>query len=268
VTAQHHPATDRGILTDTAYASGQDLGARQSLYHYQTPRYDPPAIVEHALAGVHGLVADVGCGNGTFLRHLRNHRPDLMLLGLDIAPGILAGVPRPVVVADAQALPLPDRSADAVLAMHMLYHVPDIDTAIDEADRVLKPGGVLIASTNSATDKQELDRLWTRAAGEVLGVPEGPARISLSARFTLEQASARLGRRFSRIRTVQLPGVISVADPEPVVAHLASYRAWADHLGVPFQDTLRRAERIVADTIAAEGAFLIQCLGGILIAHR
>ncbi len=268
MTAQHHPATDRGILADTAYATGQDLGARQSIYQFQTPRYDLPAIVTDALAAVHGMVVDVGCGNGTFLRHLRSHRPDLALLGLDIAPGILADVPRPVVVADAQALPLPDHSADAVLAMHMLYHVPDIDTAIDEADRALKPGGVLIASTNSATDKQELDRLWTRAAGEVLGVPEGPARISLSARFTLEQAPARLRRRFSRIRTVQLPGVISVTHPEPIVAHLASYRAWADHLGVPFQDTLRRAERIVADTIGADGAFTIQCLGGILIARR
>ena len=64
-----------------------------------------------------GRVVDVGCGNGKFIQRLREDRPDLALLGLDIAPGILAGVPGPVAVADTTRLPLATASVDATLAL-------------------------------------------------------------------------------------------------------------------------------------------------------
>ncbi|GAA1177987.1 hypothetical protein GCM10009654_39060 [Streptomyces hebeiensis] len=124
LSAAHAAAvTDRGRLAGSAYNTDRDLAARQSLYRWQTPRYDLPGIVAEQLSGVRGRVVDVGCGNGTFIRRLRQDRPDLTVLGLDIAPGILAGVPGPVAVADATRLPLADESADAALALHMLYHV-------------------------------------------------------------------------------------------------------------------------------------------------
>ena len=43
-------------------------------------------------------------------------------------------------VCDAMALPFPDASFDVVIANMMLYHVPDIDRALMEIRRVLKPG--------------------------------------------------------------------------------------------------------------------------------
>ncbi len=86
--------------------------------------------------------------------------------------------------------------------------------------------------------------------------------MQLSARFTLEDASAILGTVFGEIRTIPLPGVIEVTDAEPVVAHLASYEAWADRMGVPFRETIERAPEWGNETIQAEGAFRITCLGG------
>jgi hypothetical protein len=96
-------------------------------------------------------------------------------------------------------------------------------------------------------------------------VKDGPARVSLSARFTLEDALARLARSFHDIRVIPLPGTITVTDPAPVVAHMASYRARADQCGVPFDQTVERAAQITADTIADKSAFAIRCLGGILV---
>lgn len=178
--ARHDAAvTDKARLATSAYGDERHLAARQSIYQWQQPRYDLPGTVVEQLVGVTGSVLDVGCGNGKFVTRLHHDRPDLRVIGMDISAGILADVPRPVVVADAQALPLADASVDAVLAMHMLYHVPDIPAAISELARVLKPSGLVIASTNSGGDKRELDELWSQAAANVLGQEDGPSRVSL-----------------------------------------------------------------------------------------
>ncbi|MFI9788194.1 class I SAM-dependent methyltransferase [Kitasatospora sp. NPDC051984] len=265
-TAQQDAAVaDKAILANSAYADGRHLAARQSIYRWQWPQYDLPGIVVEELADTSGTVLDVGCGNGKFVSRLHRDRPDLRVVGTDISAGILADVEKPVLVADAQALPFADDSAGAVLALHMLYHVGDIPGAVGELARVLRPGGVLIASTNSESDKVELDRLWARAAGDVLGVAEGPGRVSLSARFSLERAPGILGEVFGEVRVRPLPGVIELTDPAPVVAHLASYEAWAGQCGVPFRETVARAAEIVADVIESEGAFWIGCLGGVLV---
>ncbi|MEZ0088973.1 class I SAM-dependent methyltransferase [Streptacidiphilus sp. EB129] len=265
-TAQQDAAVaDRTILANSAYADGRYLAARQSIYRWQQPQYDLPGIVVEELAGTSGTVFDIGCGNGRFVSRLRRDRPDLQIVGMDISAGILAEVEKPVLVADAQALPFADDSAGAVLALHMLYHVGDIDATMEELARVLRPGGVLIASTNSDTDKRELDQLWMRAAGDVLGITDGPARVSLSSRFSLEKAPGYLAVAFKDIRVRQLPGAIEVTDPGPIVAHLASYEAWAEQCGVPFHETIGRAAEIVAAIIADEGSFKIACLGGIFV---
>ncbi|MFJ7906096.1 class I SAM-dependent methyltransferase [Kitasatospora sp. NPDC096204] len=268
-TAQQDAAvTDRAVLAQSAYADGRHLAARQSIYRWQQPHYDMPGIVLEELAGTTGTVLDIGCGNGKFTDRLRQDRPDLRVVGVDISAGILAEVEKPVLVADAQSLPFADDSADAVLALHMLYHVGDIEATIKDLARVLRPDGVLLASTNSDTDKHELDQLWRRAAGDVLGIPEGPPRVSLSARFSLEKAADYLGAAFGGVRIRELPGIIELRDPAPLVAHLASYEAWAEQCGVPFQETVHRAREIAVEAISNQGSFKITCLGGILVCRR
>lgn len=262
--AHDHLVTDRSLLSTKAYGTGRHLAARQSLYRWQTPSHDLPGIVVDELTGVRGAVADVGCGNGQFVARLREDCPNLFVLPMDVSHGILGAIPG-AVVTDVQQLPIADGVLSAVLALHMLYHVEDQSQAVRELGRVLAPGGMAIVSTNSRTDKRELEQLWRRAAGDVLGIQEGPARVQLSARFTLEDAPAILGTVFGEIRTIPLSGVIEVTDADPVVAHLASYEAWADRMGVPFRETIERARERVNETIRAEGAFRVTCLGGILV---
>ncbi|WP_327315108.1 class I SAM-dependent methyltransferase [Streptomyces sp. NBC_01235] len=251
--------TDPELLVTRAYGDARHLTARQSLYQWQRPRYDLPGLVAAELADVTGRVLDVGCAYGQYVRRLRKDRPDLEVVGADLSAGILAGLPGPVVVADAQALPFADDAADAVLALHMLYHVPDIPAAIRELARVLKPGGVLVVSTNSGTDKRELDQLWRRAAGD------GHAKLSPTARFPLEAAPELLGATFGDVRVRELPGVVEVTDPAPVVAHLASHEAWAGQAGASFAETVRRAERLVRCDIDDNGVFRVHSLAGLLV---
>jgi len=54
------------------------------------------------------------------------------------------------IVADATAMPLDDASMDAVICANLLEHVKDPEAVIDEARRVLAPGGVAVFSAPGA----------------------------------------------------------------------------------------------------------------------
>ena len=65
-------------------------------------------------------------------------------------------------VADATALPYEDDSFDVVLIANALHVMPEPEKALSEIDRVLKPGGILIAP-NFVEHKTGLgSRIWSR----------------------------------------------------------------------------------------------------------
>lgn len=266
--------TDRGFLARRAYRDEGDLKARQALYTWLHPQHDPPGVVVRCVrehldrVGVTSspTCLDIGAGNGLYTRRLRAEMPQVRVVAADISAGILRKVPRPVLLADAAHLPVADRCLDLVLAMHMLYHLPEPAAGIREFARVLTPRGMVLVSTNHSEDKVELDRLWHVAAADVLGGGEVPARVSLSSLFPLETSADHLARSFAQVETMELCGVIRVPTPEPVVAHLASYRAWAERTGVPFEATLDRTAAILSAHIERHGSFTVTSRAGIVVA--
>jgi SAM-dependent methyltransferase len=112
-------------------------------------------LIQRSLAPDPSDVADVGGGPGAYtlwlaeLGHRVVHR-DLVPLHVEqllrLAPDIDS------CVADARALDLADASFDAVLLLGPLYHLErraDRLRALEEAHRILRPGGVVFASAIS-----------------------------------------------------------------------------------------------------------------------
>jgi SAM-dependent methyltransferase len=110
------------------------------------------------LAGLQpgGHAVELGCGTGSLLADLADAvGPSGTVLGVEPQPVFaerararLAGHPAVTVHAGpAQALPLADASADAVLAQTVLIHLAPatLDAVLAEARRVLKPGGRLVS---------------------------------------------------------------------------------------------------------------------------
>jgi ubiquinone/menaquinone biosynthesis C-methylase UbiE len=97
---------------------------------------------------------DVGCGTGRFLDFVKQAWPRLPILGVDLSEAYIRHARRHLnrrsrlglVVANAEKIPAPDNSCDAVTSIFMLHELPpDVRrTVIAEAARVLKPGGRLI----------------------------------------------------------------------------------------------------------------------------
>lgn len=110
-------------------------------------------------------VLDLACGTGALLGRFAALRPDLDLLGLDIDPAMIAragersrraGARVKLITANADRVPLPDASLDAVVSVLAFHHLPPPIKrgAAAEIRRLLKPGGsVLIADFGPPLDR-------------------------------------------------------------------------------------------------------------------
>lgn len=171
-------------------------------------------------------ILDVGCGPGWFWAATANELPQNLNLTLsDFSSGMVQEAvercgPLPFASvtgqpADATALPFEDGSFDAVIAMHMLYHLPDPAKGLAEMYRVLKPGGFLAVTNNGAGNMRELYALTT-----VFGSPPfDPA----GAAFGYDAAERLMQAQFGNVTMTQHPARLRVTEPEDVFLAFTSY---------------------------------------------
>jgi SAM-dependent methyltransferase len=223
---------DPTILREQAYADDTQLDVRRrthQLYSVNPVDFGRWTLERLPWRGDE-RVLDVGCGPGDLLCSMARHNDRWnLLVGSDFSKGMAAeaanaavGLPVHILAADAQANPFPDRFFEVVMARHMLYHVPDIDRAVAEAARILRPGGYFLATTNGAHTMPEYWAIRERAAQRF---PRMAKPETLTHRFCLENGVAFLEPHFSRIEVHTLPGMLRFPTARPFVDYFASTRA-------------------------------------------
>lgn len=119
--------------------------------------FEPAAkeLLSHIVTFPADSILEIACGTGRVTKHLRENFPTATtLIATDINPGMLEvaqqQLPDPSIsfqLADAQQLSFPDQTFDLVVNQFGLMFLPDKQVGVNEAFRVLKPGGHFVFTT-------------------------------------------------------------------------------------------------------------------------
>lgn len=175
-----------------------------------------------------GRILELGCGTGNLWLENSDRIPvgwEIVLS--DFSSGMLGHAQRRLGgnrhfrfgVLDAQSIPFASRGFDAVIANHMLYHVPDTASALAEIQRVLKPNGRFYASTIGEQDLQEIAALVGQFDAQLASWRE-----RLSASFTLENGAAQLTPWFARVTLRHYEDSLVITEATPLVDYILSGR--------------------------------------------
>jgi SAM-dependent methyltransferase len=113
------------------------------------------------------VTLDLGAGAGAASRYAA--RAGARVIAVDSALGMLQhnrGDRPPGTLGDARMLPIRDRGLDVVIAAFCLNHLDDPVLGVREINRVLRPGGYLLASTYAADDNHPVKQVVEQALAE------------------------------------------------------------------------------------------------------
>jgi SAM-dependent methyltransferase len=158
------------------------------------------------------LVLEIGCGPGYFGEQVRAEL-GASVIGIDTSARMVElarGRGLDARVGDAQALPFGDGEFDSVVANWMLYHIPDVDRALAELVRVLRPGGRLVAATFAPDHVREV---WGLVGGDVRDA---------QARFDRDSGLKALRRHFPAVERHDVDGTVVFPSREAVRVYIAA----------------------------------------------
>lgn len=268
VTDQHHLRHDQ-------YKNAGNLDARAALHRrYSTNPYGLHRwIFDHIALPAEARVLELGCGPGWLWQNNLDRIPsgwDITLT--DFSPGMVKAARENLArggrmfgfrVVDAQDIPLPDATFDAVIANHMLYHVPDRQRALTEIHRVLKPGGILIASTIGDNHNREMHTLM----GDFEPALQLDKMRHANREFTLQNGREQIMAVFPRVARHDYDDNLAVTDVAPLVDYVYSLSSFLDL--TPIRERRAAFTAYVADLLAAgNGTIHITKESGLFLAHK
>ncbi len=250
------------------YKDGSNLSARIRLHQrFSTNRYGLMRwMFDHFRIPENASVLELGCGTGILWRSPVPVPPRWRVILTDMSDGMIRETRASLArlghsftysQADAQALPFRDASFDAVIANHMLYHVPDIPRALGEVRRVLKPSGFCYAATMGLAHMREIDDL----AARFFSIPRMTDSV---ARFGLESGEAYMRRAFAEVKLERYPDSLVVTEAAPLMDYICSMRVRSR----VSDEQVAALRQHLENEIASRGEIRISKDTGMFIAQR
>lgn len=183
------------------------------------------------LTGTH--VLELGCGNGSIWpEEIKKLPSGCKLILSDFSTGMLQAARTRIgnhanltyQQINIMDIPYESGSMDIVIANMMLYHVPDIDCALSQVRRVLRPGGVFYCATYGENSMMA----WLN---EVFS--EFDINIKMNTSFTLQNGGDILSKHFRFVERYDYPDAFEITDTDDLVNYVLSMTSMADLSKLP-----------------------------------
>jgi SAM-dependent methyltransferase len=216
-------------------------------------------------------ICELGFGTGWFLKELRNAHPACNVSGLELSPPMATHATREsgsrdrpaILIGDIEHIPVRRGAFDVVVVACTLYFMPDLDCALEEIKRVLRPGGKIVASTWAGDHLQELGELSTAALQHVFG---DTSQRELVDRFGVDSAPDTLGHHFSRVSSREIRGWLDIPDVDTLVSLWEAQHSPAfPDVFIPVRDEFRR---LAEERLARDGHLRITRHGAVFVGYN
>ena len=220
--------TDPQYLKDDQYRDSKNLNVRVVIHQrYSTNPYGWfKWVFDHLeILPDSARILELGCGHGNLWKENASRIPAGWNVTLsDLSPGMVDAAWRNLIVTgrafkfeeiNALSIPYEAENFDAVIANHMLYHLPDRPKALAEIKRVLKPAGCLFATTVGEEHLKEMNAWLSRVSEDRLSaISHLP--------FLLENGAEQLQAFFGTVRMDRYSDDLEVTEIEPIIAYIRS----------------------------------------------
>ncbi len=220
--------TDMETELRTQYQNATNINARIALHRdfSMNPEGWFPWLFRQMPLKPGMKVLELGCGNGAlWLENLKRVPSEIHILLSDSSEGMVREVQRRLSAdqrfsfqtIDMNQIPFPDQSFDLVIANHVLFYSNDLNHTLKEIRRVLKPEGVLAASTYGAKHMKEITELVQEFNPEIRLAAE-----NLYDQFGLENGETILKPYFRNVISRRYEDSIEISEADPLISYILS----------------------------------------------
>ena len=220
--------TDMETELRTQYQNATNINARIALHRdfSMNPEGWFPWLFRQMPLKPGMKVLELGCGNGAlWLENLKRVPSEIHILLSDSSEGMVREVQRRLSAdqrfsfqtIDMNQIPFPDQSFDLVIANHVLFYSNDLNHTLKEIRRVLKPEGVLAASTYGAKHMKEITELVQEFNPEIRLAAE-----NLYDQFGLENGEDILKPYFESVISRRYEDSIEISEADPLISYILS----------------------------------------------
>ncbi len=220
---------DSEQLLKDQYKDSHNLGTRIGIHELfsTNPKDWHQWLMEQYNIPQNATILELGCGNGAFWAKNKHHIHNSWNITLsDFSPGMLNDAQRNIGLVhnieyeqiNIMEIPKDTNNFDAVIANHMLYHVPDVSKALSEIQRVIRTDGKFYASTigrNHMSELNELGKSFDSKLNFLYAHDHANA-------FGLENGKGQLNEYFSKVNLKLFEGGLEITEVQPVIDYLLS----------------------------------------------